>query len=183
MGNQSYSFREYCLDHGVDCGQMRNVLKGEFQNVSTVSGYRRGRILGVLRSQVYEEFKNLCTCGRQPGSFTDYCGSFGITWKQMRRYLWRNRLPIVGLPGFTSPLRGRLSGSQCKEIPFEDMIFEEADFLSTGSYNVITARVDGHVEVSFPADTNISVVTRFIRKMERSQVVWGFDSYLHLRVC
>lgn len=165
MGNQSCSFREYCLKHGVDYGQMRKVLKGEFQNVSTLSGYRRGSSLKFLCSQVYEEFKHLCSCGIQPGSFTEYCVSFGITWKQMKGYLCRNRLPVVGLPGYTSPLRGRLSGSRCKEIPFEDVIFEEAGFLSADRYNVITVRVDGHVEVSFPGNTDISVVAGFIRKM------------------
>lgn len=167
MGNQSCSFREYCLEHGVDCSQMRNVLKGEFQNVSTLSGYRKGRSLGFLCSKVYEEFKNQCVCCRQPGSFTDYCGSFGITWKQMKRYLCRNKLPVVGLPGYTSPLRGRLSGSRCKEIPFEDVIFEQAGFLPAGSGHMITVRVDGHVEVSFPAATDISVVAGFIRKMRK----------------
>ena len=40
------------------------------------------------------------------------------------------------------------------------MIFEEAGFLPAGSNNVITIRVDGHVEVSLPADTDLSEITK-----------------------
>lgn len=45
------------------------------------------------------------------------------------------------------------------------MIFEEAGFLPAESCNVITVRVDGNVEVSFPEDTDLSVIVKFIRKM------------------
>lgn len=81
----------------------------------------------------------------------------------MKDFLWRNRLRVSDLPGYTSPHTGR--SSRYKEIPFEDVIFEEAGFLPAESCNVITVRVDGNVEVSFPADTDLSVITKFIRKM------------------
>ena len=45
------------------------------------------------------------------------------------------------------------------------MIFEEAGFLPAGDGNVITVKVDGHVAVSFPADTDVAVIARFVKKM------------------
>lgn len=45
------------------------------------------------------------------------------------------------------------------------MIFEEAGFLPAESGNVITVKVDGHVAVSFPADTDVAIIARFVRKM------------------
>ena len=44
-------------------------------------------------------------------------------------------------------------------------IQEVAAFLPTKSCNVITVRIDGNVKVSFPADTDLSVIAKFIRKM------------------
>lgn len=63
------------------------------------------------------------------------------------------------------------------------MIFEEAGFLPAESCNVITVRVDGNVEVSFPEDTDLSVIVKFIRKWERRSLMWSLDSCLHLWVC
>lgn len=51
------------------------------------------------------------------------------------------------------------------EIPFEEIIFEEAGFLPASNANVITVSVDGHIAVSFPADTDVAVVAKFIKKM------------------
>ena len=45
------------------------------------------------------------------------------------------------------------------------MIFEEAGFLPADSGNVITVKVDGHVAVRFPADTDVAIIARFVRKM------------------
>lgn len=38
----------------------------------------------------------------------------------MKSYLWRNRLRVIDLPGYTSSFG--VPGSQYKEIPFEDVI-------------------------------------------------------------
>lgn len=146
---------------------MYQIVREEFPNVSSIPGYRKLTHLGFFYSKVYEEYKNLCFQGKQPGSFTEYCGNYGITWKKMSKYLWRNKLTVVGLPGYTDPRYGRQAKSRYKEIPFEDVIFEEAGFLPAESCNVITVRVDGNVEVSFPADTDLSVIAKFIRKMEK----------------
>ena len=139
------------------------VLKEEYQSLNDIPGYTRGSSLKFRCSQVYEEFKTLCADGRQPGTFIDYYKGFGITKKQMKDFLFRNRLRVVDLPGYTSPFTG--GSPRYKEIPFEDIIFEEAGFLPAESCNVITVRVDGNVEVSFPADTDLSVIAKFIRKM------------------
>ena len=47
----------------------------------------------------------------------------------MNKYLWRNKLTVIGLPGYTDPRCGRQTKSRYKGIPFEDVIFEEAGFL------------------------------------------------------
>lgn len=166
-GQQSCSFREYCLEHKVSFSKMYQIVREEFPKMSSIPGYRKLTHLGFLYSKVYEEYKNLCFQGKQPGSFTEYCGNYGITWKKMSKYLWRNKLTVVGLPGYTDPRYGRQAKSRYKEIPFEDVIFEEAGFLPAESRNVITVRVDGNVEVSFPADTDLCVIAKFIRKMEK----------------
>lgn len=162
-GKQSCSFREYCREHGVSYYMMHLVLKEEYQSLNEISGYTRGSSLKFRCSQVYEEFKSLCADGRQPGTFIDYYKGFGITEKQMKDFLWRNRLRVSDLPGYTSLHTGR--SPRYKEIPFEDIIFGEAGFLPAESCNVITVRVDGNVEVSFPADTDLSVIAKFIRKI------------------
>lgn len=69
----------------------------------------------------------------------------------------------MGLPGYIWPTG--TGGRKCQSIPFEDVIFEEAGFLPAAETNVITVSVDGHVAVSFPADTDVAVIARFIKKM------------------
>ena len=164
-GKQSCSFLEYCRKHGVSYYRMYLVLKEEYQSLNEIPGYTRGSSLKFRCSHVYEEFKTLCANSRQPGTFIDYYKGFGITERQMDGYLRRNKLRVIDLPGYTSPFG--CPSSQYKEIPFEDVIFEEAGFLPAESCNVITVRVDGNVEVSFPADTDLSVIAKFIRKIGR----------------
>lgn len=77
--------------------------------------------------------------------------------------MYKNKLRITDIPGFTWS-NGRCS-SRYREIPFEDVIFEEAGFLPAEGGNVITVKVNGHVAVSFPADTDVAVIARFVRKM------------------
>lgn len=58
-----------------------------------------------------------------------------------------------------------MGNGACQEVPFENVIFEEAGFLPAGGGNVITVKVDGHVAVSFPADTDVAVIAKFVRKI------------------
>ena len=77
-----------------------------------------------------------------------------------------NRLTVIGLPGYSGPrLPSGARGSRAQEIPFEDIIFEEAGFLPAADTNVITVSVDGHVAVTFPADTDVAVIAQFIKKI------------------
>lgn len=159
-GEQPCSFSAYCMDNGVEQNQMRQILKGEFQNIRTLPGYRN---ISHICSEIYEEFKQKCAEGKQPGTFADFYSIHGITWEQMHGYLKRNKLKVVGLPGYKMLTGG--SRSQSQEIPFENVIFEEAGFLPADSGNVITVKVDGHVAVSFPADTDVAIIAKFVRKM------------------
>lgn len=167
IGEQPGSFDEYCRKHGVYQSQMRQVLGDEFQAIKTLPGYSCGNSSGnsSLYSQIYESFKQLCLEGRQPGSFSSYCRSFGVTRKQVHSYLTNHKLRVAGLPGYMGPT-GTGNG-KCQEVPFEDVIFEEAGFLPADGGNVITVKVDGHVVVSFPADTDVAMIARFIRKMRK----------------
>ena len=74
-----------------------------------------------------------------------------------------HHLRVAGLPGYTGPTGMGTGRSQ--KVPFEDVIFEEAGFLPAEGGNVITVKVDGHVAVSFPADTDVAIIARFVRKM------------------
>lgn len=160
-GRQPSSFRAFCIANGVDQGQMRQVLKNEFQDIKTLPGYCC--VNSRLYTEIYERFKQLCAQGRQPGTFSSYCGSFGVTRDQVHSYLKNHHLRVAGLPGYTGPTGTGNAKSQ--EIPFENVIFEEAGFLPADSGNVITVKVDGHVAVSFPADTDVAVIAKFVRKM------------------
>lgn len=162
-GLQSCSFHSYCLDHGVDQCQMPIVLKGEFQKITTIPGYRR-IMPGDIREfcwRIYNDFKELCASGKQPGTFKSYYSKHGITMKQMDGFMRRNKVRVAGLPGFVGP--SGTGNGKCQSIPFEDVIFEEAGFLAAGDTSVITVSVDGHVAVHFPADTDIRVIARFIK--------------------
>lgn len=81
----------------------------------------------------------------------------------MHSYLRRNHLKVAGLPGYEGPAGVGLP--HCRDIPFEEIIFEESGFLPAGDGKVITVNVDGHVAVSFPADTDVAIIARFVRKM------------------
>ena len=167
-GKQTCSFDEYCKERGVRQGYMRTVLKDEFQNVTSLPGYMRcckhgTSGIGIKCQHIYEAFKKLCADGRQPGSFASYYRQLGVSKRQMRNHMSRHGLTVVGLPGFKGPCN--TVRQPCQEISFEEVIFEEAGFLPASTGNVITVKVDGHVAVSFPADTDIAVITRFVRRM------------------
>lgn len=161
-GEQYINFSEYCRRQGVNQYDLRSVLKGEFQNIRSIPGYRS---MGAICRQIYETFKELCAAGKQPGTFISYYTSFGVRKKQMDGFMYTRKLKVAGLPGFKGPSGVALP--KYKEIPFEDVIFEEAGFLPGGDSNVITIKVDGHVTVSFPADTDVSLVANFIKRIRR----------------
>ena len=92
-GRQPSSFSAYCKANSVDQSQMRQTLKNEFQNIKTLPGYRS---ISHICSVIYEDFKQKCADGRQPGTFADFYRSHGITWEQMHGYLKRNKLKVVG---------------------------------------------------------------------------------------
>lgn len=172
-GNQPCSFSKYCREHGVDQAQMRQILGDEFQNIKSLHGYktfsRRGSLgIGAQCARIYETFKKMCAEGKQPGTFKSYYLSHGITPKQMDGFQRRNKLKVVGLPGFVGP--AGTGNGECEDIPFEDIIFEEAGFLPAADATVITVNVDSHVAVRFPADTDVAVIAKFIRKMGKEAV-------------
>lgn len=155
------SFSKYCREHGVDQARIRQILGEEFQNIRTLPGYTC--VNSRVCATIYENFKNLCAEGKQPGTFTDYCAGFKVSYKQMHNYLYKKGLSVAGLPGYVGP--AGTGNGKCQSIPFEDVIFEEAGFLPAAQSNVITVSVDGHVAVSFPADTDVAVIAKFIKKM------------------
>jgi len=122
-GKQSCFFQEYCREHDVSYYRIHL----EYQSLNDIPGYTRDSSLKYRCSQVYEDFKSLCADGRRPGTFINHYKGFGITERQMDGYLKRNRLRVSDLPGYTSPQTDR--SSRYKEIPFEDVISEEAGFL------------------------------------------------------
>ena len=159
-GKQPSSFNAYCKAHGVVQCQMAQVLKGEYQHIRTLPGYTS---IGRICRRIYEDFKRLCADGHQPCTFKSYYMRYGVTYTQMDGFQRRNKLRLARLPGYTGP--SHTGSGRIQEIPFEDVIFEEAGFLPADSGNGITVKVDGHVAVSFPADTDVAVIAKFVRKM------------------
>lgn len=164
-GKQKCSFVEYCRREGVDSSNMEGVLGDEFHGIRHLPGYKMthvGKNKETTRKygQVYEEFKTLCTEGRQPGSFVSFCKERGIEYSRMNRYLNSRCLGVGTIPGYQRP-----GTPHCPQVPFEEIIFEEAGFLPAGDTNVITVSVDGHVAVRFPADTDVAVIAKFVKKM------------------
>ena len=167
-GKQTCSFRTFCLEHGVNQCQMKLILKDEFQGVSCIPGYRRfaknpDAVIRYL--QIYDDFKNLCVQDHRFVTFAEFCRIRGVDYEHTRCYLKHHKLYVSDLPGYVGRCNNR--SSKCQEVPFENIIFEEAGFLPADGGNVITVRVDGHIEVSFPADTDIDVVTKFVKKARK----------------
>lgn len=170
QGKQSSCFSHYCLENGLTYETLRGRLKAEYKGVRRLNGYcmrshrqnSRGAVVGEAYLKLYEDFKALCCRGEQPGSFYSYCEEHGYDRWRVYNYLSRRKLSIIGLPGYNNPKKNRVS---CGEIPFEEVIFEESGFVPAGGGNVITVKVDGHVSVSFPSDTDLDVVARFVRKL------------------
>ena len=159
-GKQPSSFNAYCKAHGVMQCQMTQVLKGEYQRIKLLPGYTT---TGSICREIYEDFKSLCAAGHQPGTFAEYYKKHGITREQMRCFQKRNKLKVLGIPGYTWSTGIGMPRGQA--VPFENVIFEESGFLPADTGNVITVKVDGHVAVSFPADTDVAVIARFDRRM------------------
>lgn len=171
-GRQPSAFNAYCRDQGLDPRLMRQIIMEKFPDEEIPSGRNS---MGRVYLRIYEDFKNLCSEGGQPGPFAAYCRERGVSWARMHYYMKDRGLKVTGLPGYTK-LSGHArrpghtglpaTGSgKYREVPFEDVIFEEAGFLPADSRNAITVKVNGHVAVSFPADTDVAVIARFISKM------------------
>ena len=100
-GKQPSSFHAYCKKHGVSQCQMPVVLKDDYQPVKTLPGYVRDSGKALVCSRIFNDFKNLCAEGNQPGSFASFCKSFGITWGQMYAYLTQNKLRVSDLARYS----------------------------------------------------------------------------------
>ena len=116
--------------------------------------------------KVYSDYKDLCGKGDQPGSFKSYCESLELSPSALYMFLSRKHLSIKGLPGYGYKYACTVR-RQYQEVPFEEVIFEESGFLPSGNANVITIGCDGHLCVSFPADTDLDVVAKFVRKLRK----------------
>lgn len=165
-GRQPGTFETYCKSKGVRSDCLRLLLGEEFKQLHTLEGYtclRRGRSSNQDKyMQVYMDYKELCGKGEQPGSFKSYCQSLGYGWQAVYQFLYCRNIRITGIQGYESHVKVR---HRYESIPFEQVIFEESGFLPADGINVITVKVDGHVSVSFPADTDVDVVAKFVRKL------------------
>lgn len=165
QGKQPGSLKQYCDSEGVSYGGIKHWIKKRGMRLSDCEGYDRffsQRILsecGKRGLALYEEFKSLCGQNRQPCSFSAFCARNGLRASNVMSLLRTRGTGLSDIPGY----RGRRPG-KAMEVPFENVIFEEAGFLPAEN-NVITVSVDGHVAVSFPVDTDIAVVAKFVMKM------------------
>lgn len=161
-GRQPSSFTAYCKSYGVSISMVRRTLKGEFCPESLP---KRGS-MALVYSKIYNDFKDLCENGQQPGAFAVFCRDRGVSFARMHYYLKDNGLNVIDLPGYK--VGGKWDPKRhCQEIPFENVIFEEAGFLPADCGSVITVSVDGHIAVCFPANTDVATVAEFVRKMKK----------------
>ena len=163
-GQQPGSFVAYCRSKGVGRDSVRMALGEEYQLLHTLDGYTRRSISPENRKymQVYLDYKELCGKGEQPGDFKNYCQSLGLKASAVYRFLYDRNISIKSIQGYQLP---KTSGRRYESVPFEDIIFEESGFLPGSVNKVITVQVDGHVSVSFPADTDVDVVARFVSQL------------------
>lgn len=172
-GDQPCSFCTYCKEYGVNPDLMPKVLKGDFQKIASLPGYRhipakRPGGIGRLCIRIYEDFKRLCADGRQPGTFKSYHEGFGVSRSQMHSCLKSRKLRVDGLPGYNVCVaRPAPTGGADAQVAFEEVIFEESGFLPAGGGSAITVNVGGHVSVSFPAVVDIDVVARFVKMIAK----------------
>lgn len=163
QGRQPSSFFTYCKTYGISASEVRNALKGEYC-MKSIPGEG---CMALVYSGIYEDFKCLCENGQQPGSYSQYCRDRGVSHVRMQYYMKDKSLKVSNLPGFKRMMVERGSKRRCQEVPFEDVIFEEAGFFPADCANVITVKVDRRVAVSFPADTDVATVAKFVRKIRK----------------
>lgn len=169
-GEQPCSFNQYCRQHGVLSCSMPWVLKDEYQNIKTLPyyTYRRDTQTAKAYMKIYEEFKRLCSEGNQPGTFKDFCMEHGVTRGQMHGFMCRNHLRLVDIPGYSGPsVMSYRTRVRSAKVPFENIIFEEAGFISAANSNRIIVKVDDHIVASFPANTHIDVIVKFMVKLRK----------------
>lgn len=162
-GEQPCSFFEYCHRCGVTYGKLKDVLRDEYAGVQGIAGYSRMKISTSEEEymKLYNGFKELCENRDQDESFAQYCEERGYNRWRVYTFLYRKGLKISDLPGYINP-----STLRCGDmVPFENVIFEESGFLPAGDSSAITVKVDDHVAVSFPADTDVDVVAKFVKKL------------------
>ncbi len=88
--------------------------------------------------------------------------------------MYRNNLRITDITGFAWS-NGRC-GHAYSEVPFEEVIFEEAVF-SSRQRQCDTVKVRNHVASVF-ADTDVAVISRFVRKMGKEAGDVGLEQGL-----
>lgn len=168
-GNQTCSLSSYCEQYDVDRSRMDDWLHENNLKVSELPGFSRihsRRNPSVMEEclQAYNDFKELCASGQQVSSFFRFYRGRNLTKDQMRRCMIKYKLVgVTELPGYVYFMQRDSQSAQ--EVPFENVIFEEAGFLPAEDVRAIKVMVDARIAVVFPADTDVDVVARFIKKM------------------
>lgn len=164
QGIQPGSFYSYCHSRKVSYHHLCKTLGKEYRGVRGLPGYtsQKAPTNEEEYMQVYENFKQLCGRGNPPVSFGRYCESLGYDRWCLYNFLHRRKLSVSEVPGYINPASRR---GRYEEIPFEKVIFEEAGFLRADGIHVISIQVDGRVSVSFPADTDIDTIAKFVKKL------------------
>ncbi len=107
-GLQTVSFRAYCRSYGVSDDALRHLLGKGCVAINRLPGYRQPRhgrpanaALTERAREIYENFKQLCAEGKQPGSFYAYCKECGgVTRWTMARFLRINGFLVKRIPGY-----------------------------------------------------------------------------------
>lgn len=134
---------------------MSGLLENESNRVTSIPGYIRVRSMGPTYRKIYNDFKEQCASGRQPGTFAVYCRSHGLYPAIVHSYLSDHGLRVGELPGYHGCVLGR--GWKCKEIPFENVIFYEVGIQPVSESNVITVSMPKVTCVIFIRDPFLQI--------------------------
>ncbi|MCD8393303.1 MAG: hypothetical protein LUC85_00520 [Bacteroidales bacterium] len=129
-GEQKVTFTAFCRVRGVRGDKMQDVLGDEFVTLKAIPGYRvilpkKPKPDDDICGRIYENFRTLCAEGRQPGSFSNYCKTRGVAVASVWWFMRDHNLRLIDIPGFR--LR-KDTHKTAQEVPFANVIFEEAGF-------------------------------------------------------
>lgn len=176
QGKQNCSFLTFCQEQGVSYREVACILKEEYQGVVGLEGYSRQPCDPLYtRDQyykVYLDYKELCERGERPGSFGKYCESLGYERGKAYNCLWRMGISVSSLSNPTVKCQD-VDKPRDRDVSFENVIVEESGFFKIPQARAITVHLRDILSVSFPTDTDMDALARFVSQLGKEVAYVG----------